>query len=119
MPMWPPDSPPPPEGIPQMPASSFDIQAPYAAGSPDPVTCGEAHMGAETCDDVSGTAAGAQAAAEARYGARQAETYGQGSVIGDLMNFPASPLDTPAGPGLTDPSGHYYDPPRAYGNEPS
>jgi hypothetical protein len=89
MPYWPPDTPPPPQGIPQEPASSFDIQAPYAAGSVDPITCAEAHMGAENCDDVSGTAAGAQAAAEARYGAREAETHGQGSQIGDSMILPS------------------------------
>lgn len=114
MPVTPADTPPPPLGIPQEPASSFGIQAPYAPGDPDPITCGETHMGAEACDDVSGTVAGAVAAAQARYGAREAETYGQGSVIGDLMTFPPSPLDTPAGPGLTDPSASYYDPPRSY-----
>lgn len=113
MPMWPPDTPPPPEGIPQMPASSFDIQAPYAAGEPQPVRFpGDPDPGGR--DDVAGTVAGAQAAAEARYGEHQGDTYGQGSVIGDLVTFPPSPLDTPAGPGLTDPSGHYYDPPRGY-----
>jgi hypothetical protein len=89
MPMWPADTPPPPEGIPQMPASSFSIQAPHEAGSISPIMCGESHMGGETCDDVSGTVAGAQAAAEARYGERQAETYGQGSAIGDAMILPS------------------------------
>jgi hypothetical protein len=114
MPYWPPDS--PPSEPPQMPASSFSIQAPYAPGSPDPVHTGQPGAGA---DDVAGDVAAAVTNAEARFTGRQSETYGQGSVIGDLMTFPASPLDTPAGPGLTDPSGHYFDPPRAYGNEPT
>jgi hypothetical protein len=172
MPYWPPDSPPPPAGIPQEPgapnagpapvpyagpdwmlapgvlAPAPDVSAtampgddvmagvtganyvseaplsapnvnPYEAGATDPVACGESHMGSSTCDTVAGSVAAAVAAAEARAGLRQSETYGQGSAVGDLMTFPASPLDTPAGPGQTDPSGHYYDPPRGYGNEPT
>jgi hypothetical protein len=71
-------------------------------------------------DIVSGAVAGAVAAAEARFGELQGDTYGLGSHIGDLMNFPPSPLDPGAGAGLTDPEGHYYTPPRAYeGNEPA
>ncbi len=91
---------------------------PYDAGSPQAVyTGGAADPGGR--DDVAGAVAAAVAAAEARFGEHQTDTYGQGSTIGDLMSFPASPLDTPAGPGGTDPSGHYYDPPRGYGgNEP-
>jgi hypothetical protein len=116
MPYYPPDS--PPSEPPQMPASSFDIQAPYAPGSPDPVfTGGAGDAGGR--DTVAGSPAGAVANAKARYGELQGDTHGFGSHIGDLVNFPPSPLDPGAGPGLTDPAGHYYDPPRAYGgNEP-
>jgi hypothetical protein len=115
MPYWPPDS--APETPPQMPASSWDIQAPYAPGSPDAIYVGgDADAGGR--DDVAGAVAAAVAAAEARSGEHQADTYGQGSTIGDLMSFPGSPLDPGAGPGKTLPEGHYYDPPRAYGNEP-
>jgi hypothetical protein len=97
---------------------------PYEAGATDPIVCSEAHMGPENCDTVAATVAAAVANAQARADSRQRETYGQGSVIGDVMTFPPSHLD-PAQtalhgghPGITDPSGAYYDPPRDYGNEP-
>jgi len=91
---------------------------PFEAGSPDPIfTGGDADAGGR--DTVAGTVAQAVANAEARFGELRGDTYGFGSHIGDLMTFPPSPLDPGAGPGLTDPEGHYYDPPRAYGgNEP-
>lgn len=166
MPYWPPDTPPPPEGVPQMPAAGSgpapvpyggpswplapdsgaplpDVSPtstpgpevmdgvpgasplaapnpnPYEAGTPSPVVFhADADPGGR--DIVSGTVAGAVAAAEARFGELAADTYPLGSHIGDLMSFPASPLDPGAGPGLTDPEGHYYTPPRAYeGNEPA
>jgi hypothetical protein len=171
MPYWPPDSPPPAAGVPQMPAAGSgpapvpyegpgwalapdmlgalydvsphampgdDVMAgvsganyvtssplaapninPYEAGAIDPVVCGESHMGPESCDIVSATPGGAVAAAQARADSRQLETFGQGSVIGDLMTFGPGPLDPGAGPGVTDPAGHYYDPPRSYGDEPA
>jgi hypothetical protein len=98
----------------QMPASSFDIQAPYAPGSPDPIFAGGA-ADAGGRDDVAGTVAGAQAAAEARYHEHQGDTYGQGSTIGDLMTMPPNGLDPAASsPGTTDPAGAFYDPPRSY-----
>ena len=91
--------------------------SPYEAGATSPVMFGaDANPGGR--DVVSGTVAGAVAAAEARLNEMQGDTLGFGSQIGDLMNFPPSPLDPGAGPGLTAPAGHYYDPPRAYGNEP-
>jgi hypothetical protein len=109
----PPDT--PPAAPPQLPASSFSIQAPDAAGSPQAIRFpGDADAGGR--DNVAGDVAGAQAAAEARYREHQSDTYGQGSVIGDVMTLPPSPLDTPAAPGVTDPSGHYYTPPRTYEN---
>ncbi len=88
----PPDS--APEAPAQMPASGFGIQAPYAAGSPDPVLAGgDADAGDR--DDVAGSAAAAQAAAEARYGEHQADTYGQGSRIGDAMDLPPQDFSVP------------------------
>ena len=90
----------------QMPASSFDIQAPYAAGSPQPIsTAGAADAGGR--DIVAGTVAGAVAAAEARFGELQGDTYGQGSTIGDLYDLPAASSTGTTG-------GGYYDPPRNY-----
>ena len=74
----------------QMPASGFDIQAPYSGGSPDPVLAGgDADAGGR--DDVSGTVAGAQAAAEARYHEHESDTYPQGSTIGDLVDMTPGP----------------------------
>jgi hypothetical protein len=90
---------------------------PYEPGMISPVYAGgDADAGGR--DIVSATVAGAVAAAEARFGELQGDTYGVGSHIGDLMPFGPSPLDPGAGPGLTDPEGHYYDPPRTYGDEP-
>lgn len=95
-----------PGSAPQVPASGFAIQAPYAPGSPDPVLAGgDADAGGR--DDVSGTVAGAAASAEARYREMEADTHGQGSTIGDLMDLP------PYGTAGTV-AGSYYDPPRSY-----
>ena len=110
-----PDTPPPPQGVPQMPASSFDIQAPYSPGSPQPIsTAGDADAGGR--DIVAGTVDGAVANAKARYGELQSDTHGQGSTIGDVYALPPSPLDPGVGSlGEASPSGAYYDPPRDYG----
>ena len=90
---------------------------PYEAGNPGPIYVGgDADAGGR--DIVAGSVAGAVRNAEARFGELQGDTYGQGSHIGDLMSFPASPLDPGMGLGLTDPEGHYYTPPRNYGDEP-
>lgn len=84
----------PPAAPGQMPASSFDIQAPDAAGAPDAIYAGgDADAGGR--DDVAGTVAGAQAAAEARYGEHQRDTYGQGSTIGDVMDLPSQDFSLP------------------------
>ncbi len=96
-----------PEPPAQMPASSFSIQAPYAPGSPDPIDAGgDADAGGR--DDVAATVDGAVAAAQARYGEHQSDTFGQGSTIGDVMTLPAATSDGSVG-------GGYYDPPRNYG----
>jgi hypothetical protein len=42
-------------------------------------------------DDVAGDVAAAVANAQARYGELQGDTYGQGSVIGDLVDLPPVP----------------------------
>jgi hypothetical protein len=42
-------------------------------------------------DDVAADPAGAQANAEARFGELQGDTYGLGSVIGDLLDLPEVP----------------------------
>ena len=77
----------PPSAPEQMPASSFNIQAPYSPGSPSAIYTGAA-SDAGGRDDVAGSVAAAQAAAEARYGEHQTDTYGQGSQIGDSMTLP-------------------------------
>jgi hypothetical protein len=92
---------------------------PYEAGSPSPVTFpGDADPGGR--DIVSGTVAGAVAAAQARFGELAGDTYTQGSHVGDLMKLPPGPLDPGVGSlGETLPAGHYYTPPREYGDEPA
>jgi hypothetical protein len=104
-----------PEAPGQMAASSWDIQAPYAPGQPQPVQVhGDADAGGR--DDVAGSAADAMANAQARYHEHQGDTYGQGSTIGDIMTLPPGGLDPAASsPGTTAPAGSYYDPPRNYG----
>lgn len=102
----------------QMPASSWDIQAPYAPGSPSAIAAhGDADAGGR--DDVAGDVAGAQAAAEARYLEHQGDATAAGpSVIGDLMPMPSTGLDPAASsPGTTAPAGGFYDPPRNYGGD--
>lgn len=91
---------------------------PSASGGPSPVMFpGDADPGGR--DIVSGAVAGAVANAQARFGELQSDTYGVGSHVGDLMSFPPNPLDPGVGSlGETDPAGHYYTPPRAYGDEP-
>ena len=76
---------------------------PFEAGSPDPIYTGAA-ADAGGRDTVSASVAAAVAAAEARFGEHETDTYAQGSTIGDLMDMP--PVSTPG----------YYDPPRDYGD---
>jgi len=91
------------------------LVAPFVMGAPQAIYVGgDADAGGR--DIVAGTVAGAVGNAEARFGELQGDTYGQGSHIGDALTFPASPLDPGAGPGLTLPSGGFYDPPRDYGD---
>ena len=70
----------------QMPASMFDIQAPYAPGSPQDVAF--AGSGTAAGDDVAGSVAAAQAAAEARYTSHMHDTYGLGSTLGITLTLP-------------------------------
>lgn len=53
-------------------------------------------------DIVSGTTDGAVAAAAARLAELQSDTFGQGSVIGDLLDLPHSPMNPAVGT-LDDP----------------
>lgn len=48
-------------------------------------------------DPVSGTTDGAEAAAAARLAELQSDTFGQGSVIGDLLDLPHSPMNPAVG----------------------
>lgn len=89
-----------------MPASGFNIQAPYSPGEPQPIRFpGDADAGGR--DDVAGTVAAAQAAAEARYHEHMGDTYGLGSQIGDSLTMPPQSSTGTVG-------GGYYDPPRDY-----
>lgn len=102
--------------------------APYYPGPLSPIdAAGDNDAGGR--DDVAATVAQAVSNAEARFAEHQADTYGQGSTIGDLLTFPPSPLDPGTVGGLgggTDPAGAFYDPPRGgspqtfpnTGNEP-
>jgi hypothetical protein len=68
----------------------MDIQAPYEAGSPDPIYVGgDADAGGR--DTVTGTVDGAVANAQARFGELQADTFGQGSQIGDNILLTSPP----------------------------
>ena len=110
-------------GIPSMAglsesAAAHDINAglvtPYYAGAISPVdAAGDNDAGGR--DDVAATVAGAVANATDRWHEFQSDTFGQGSTYGDLMHFPASPLDPGAGVGNTSPTGGFYDPDRDYG----
>jgi len=89
------------------------LVTPYVAGDIAPIQAhGDADAGGR--DTVAGTVAGAVANAEARFMEHVTDTYGQGSVIGDLMTFPPSPLDPGTVAGVTSPEGHFYDPDRGY-----
>jgi len=90
----------PPSRPDQMPASTWDIQAPYSPGAPQSI------VGASR-DDVAGSVAAAQAAAQARYRSHQQDTYEQGSQIGDAVSLPDPSTTGPTG-------GSLYDPPRSY-----
>jgi len=48
-------------------------------------------------DIVSGTVDGAQAAAAARLAELEADTFGQGSTIGDVLSLPHSPFNPAVG----------------------
>lgn len=96
----------PPSAPDQMPASTFDIQAPYVPGDPQPIAFhGDADAGGR--DDVAATVAASQAAAEARYHEHETDTYGLGSQIGDSVTLPAASNTGTVG-------GAYFDPPRDY-----
>jgi hypothetical protein len=67
---------------------------PHEAGSLSPVFTGGDPNPAGS-DDVAATAAAAVAAAQARAGAHQQDTYGQGSQVGDQMDLPPQDFSVP------------------------
>jgi hypothetical protein len=68
----------------------MDIQAPYEPGSTAPIYVGgDADAGGR--DIVAGSVDAAVAAAKARFEEYQADTYGQGSQIGDVIILPPPP----------------------------
>ena len=91
-------------------------EAPWAAPNVNPYEAGgvaKIYTGGDDnpagYDDVAATDAGSVAAAQARAGTHQQDTYGQGSQIGDLMALPPRTSD-----GKITQGGGYYDPPRDY-----
>lgn len=74
----------------------MDIEAPYEPGSPDPVQfAADNDPGGR--DPVAGDPASAVAAANARLAELQADTFGQGSTIGDVLTLPSSPFNPAVG----------------------
>lgn len=104
-------------------AAAHDIaaglaDAPYHPGAISPVNAmGDADPGGR--DPVAGDVASAVAHVRERRAELESDTFGQGSVIGDLMSFPPGPLDPGAGVGNTAPYAGFYDPPREYTTDPS
>ena len=89
------------------------LLANFDPGSVSPVAmAGPGDAGAR--DTVSGTVAGAVAAAEGRYLEHEGDTHPAGGTIGDVLTLPPGPLDPGAAPGEAAPSGSFYDPPRSY-----
>jgi hypothetical protein len=92
----------PPDSAPsapaQMPASGWDIQAPYSSAPPSAIlTGGDADPGGR--DPAAGSVAGAAAAVQARLAELASDTYGQGSRIGDLLDLPDVVSDHSLGTG--------------------
>ena len=76
----------------------MDIQAPYEPGTPGPIFVGgDADPGGR--DIVSGTVDGAKANALARAAEYEADTYPQGSVVGDLLLSPGAAVSGATQPG--------------------
>ena len=125
--------------------SAYDINGgpsglctPYYGGTPSAINAmGDPDAGGR--DDMSGTVAGSVASATGRWQeyagdvVKQGPVVGtavqgptamgpqqQGSIIGDLIQFPPGGVDPGAGVGNTTPTGAFFDPPRGYnqGNEP-
>jgi len=88
---------------------------PYYSGPADQVYVGgDADAGGR--DIAMPTVPAAVNAAHARITELASDTYGLGSTMGDLIDFPAAPLDPGAGVGNTSPTGAFYDPGRGYGS---
>lgn len=90
---------------------AWDIQAPYVAGTPDPIFAGgDADAGGR--DDVAGDVAGAVASAEARFREHESDTYALGSTIGDLMHL--TPVDSADQPPVYGPFSDQQPPSGSY-----
>ena len=112
---------------------SSGLCTPYYGGEADPINAaGDNDAGGRS--PLASSVAGAVANSTGRWQNLQADTYKQGpaigtavqgptaagpqqqgSVIGDLVQFPPSATDPGAGVGNTTPTGAFYDPPRGYG----
>lgn len=106
-----------PADAPQMPAigPGPDLTD-YYAGPVYPIeVMGDPDPGGR--DNVAGTVSESMTTAHARLSELQSDTYGTGSILGDLMDFPPANLDPGAGVGNTMPTAGFYDPPREYGGE--
>lgn len=102
------------------------VQAPTAI-QPGQLT-GPTYPGRDTAGEYAATMAAAGAECAAAMGPGMAAEDGRrdhyqrqilplGNTYGDLVDFPASPLDPGAGVGNTTPTGAFFDPPREYGGE--
>jgi hypothetical protein len=80
----------PPVAPAQLPASTFDIIAPYAAGPEVHIQVhGDNDAGGQ--DKTSPTVAGSVAAAMARQHELETDTFGQGGTIGDVIGLVPGP----------------------------
>ena len=111
------------------------LATPYYGGQISPIHVhGDNDAGGRS--PIASTVAEAVANSTARWQELQSDTYSPGpmvgtvvqnqpnlsaypqqqsSMIGDLMDFPPSPLDPGVGVGNTQPTGGFYDPNREYG----
>src|SRR5258708_7053750 len=93
-----------------MPLYAGAVKEIYTGGAGDPAGR----------DDMAMTVAGAVHAAEAPYVDHMQDTYAAGSQIRDLLSFApvtatGAHLDPGIAPGVTEPGGGFYEPPRDYG----
>jgi hypothetical protein len=98
--------------VPNLPDNRFD---PAAQGDVMPTTAmfGEqAAAGTADCAAAMSLGMDARTSMLAHY---ESDILPAGAAYGDLMDFPAAPLDPGAGVGNTLPTAAFFDPPRGYG----